>query len=323
MASILTSTPQEAGPERFLTDALHGLRQPRKSLPCKYFYDIEGSKLFDQICALPEYYPTRTELGILRAHALDMADSLGPETLLVEYGSGSSVKTRLLLDRMLRPSAYVPVDISREHLFETALALRLDYPGLAVLPVCADFSAPFALPHSPRPLSRRAVYFPGSTIGNFSEAGAIALMSGVARRVGPGGAFLVGVDLVKDRRVLERAYDDAAGITAAFNLNLLARLNRELDADFDLRRFAHRALWVEAEGRIEMHLVSRAEQIVRLGGVEIHFARGESICTEHSHKYTLPGFAHLARRAGLTVRRVWTDRAQLFSVQYLEVPARR
>jgi len=323
MAAVLTSAPPDPGRERFLAEAVHGLSQTRKSLPCKYFYDAEGSKLFDQICLLPEYYPTRTELGILRAHAADMAACLGPETLLVEYGSGSSVKTRLLLDRLARPSAYVPVDISREHLLETALALRLDYPCLPVLPVCADFSAPFALPRSPRPEARRAVYFPGSTIGNFSEAGAIALMAGVARLVGLGGAFLVGVDLKKDPRVLERAYDDAAGITAAFNLNLLARLNRELDADFDLRRFAHRAFWIEAEGRIEMHLVSRAKQVVHLGGIEIHFARSERICTEHSHKYTLSGFARLARRAGLAVRRVWTDHAQLFSVQYLEVAARR
>ena len=323
MAAILTRPPPDLERERFLADALHGLCQPQKSLPCKYFYDAEGSKLFDQICALPEYYPTRTELGILRAHAGDLAASLGAETLLVEYGSGSSLKTRLLLDRLVRPSAYVPVDISREHLFETALALRLDYPGLAVLPLYADFSAPFVLPPSPGPVARHAVYFPGSTIGNFSEAGAVALMGGVARLVGPGGAFLVGVDLKKDPRVLERAYDDAAGVTAAFNLNLLARMNRELDADFDLRRFAHRAFWVAAAGRIEMHLVSRVEQVVRLAGVEIHFARGESICTEHSHKYTLAGFARLARRAGLAVRRVWTDRAQLFSVQYLEVPARQ
>jgi dimethylhistidine N-methyltransferase len=324
MAAILTNALPDLEQQRFLADVLDGLRQPKKSLPCKYFYDAEGSKLFDQICMLPEYYPTRTELGILRAHAAEMAACLGPETLLVEYGSGSSVKTRLLLDRLVRPSAYVPVDISREHLLETALALRLDYPGLPVLPVYADFSAPFALPRSPRPAARRAVYFPGSTIGNFSEAGAIALMAGVAHQVGPGGGFLVGVDLEKDPRVLERAYDDDAGITAAFNLNLLARLNRELDADFDLRRFAHRALWIEAESRIEMHLVSRAKQVVHLGGVEIHFARGESICTEHSHKYSLPGFARLARRAGLAVRRVWTDRAQLFSVQYLEAqPATR
>ena len=277
-----------------------------------------GSKLFDQICGLPEYYPTRTELGILRAHAADMAHCLGPETLLVEYGSGSSVKTRLLLDRLARPAAYVPVDISREHMLETALALRLDYPQLEIAPVCADFTTPFALPRSRRPAARRAVYFPGSTIGNFPEAGAIALMAGVARLVGPGGAFLVGVDLVKGPRVLERAYDDAAGVTAAFNLNLLARMNRELDADFDLRRFRHRAVWVERVRRIEMHLVSEVEQVAHLDGVEIHFERGESICTEHSHKYTLDGFARLARRAGLAVRRVWTDPAERFSVQYLE-----
>jgi dimethylhistidine N-methyltransferase len=323
MAAILTRPPRDLERERFLADALHGLRQPSKSLPCKYFYDAEGSKLFDQICALPEYYPTRTELGILRAHAGDMAARLGPETLLIEYGSGSSVKTRLLLDRLARPSAYVPVDISREHLFETALTLRLDYPGLAVLPLCADFGASFALPRPPRPAARRAVYFPGSTIGNFSEAGAVALMHGVTRLVGSGGAFLVGVDLKKDPRVLERAYDDDAGVTAAFNLNLLARINHELDADFDLRRFRHRAVWTPAEGRVEMHLVSEIEQAVRIGAAEIHFARGESICTEHSHKYTLAGFARLARRAGLAVRHVWTDRAQLFSVQYLEVPPRR
>ena len=322
MAAFLTPALRDPERERFLRDALAGLRQPQKTLPCKYFYDAEGSKLFDQICTLPEYYPTRTELSILRAHAGEMAGCLGPETLLVEYGSGSSVKTRRLLDRLARPAAYVPVDISREHLFETALSLRLDYPGLEVLPVCADFTAPFTLPRPRLPAARSAIYFPGSTIGNFSQAGAIALMAGVARRVGRGGAFLVGVDLKKDPRVLERAYDDAAGVTAAFDLNLLARMNRELDADFDLRRFSHRARWVESVGRIEMHLVSDVEQVVHLDGVEIHFERGESICTEHSHKYTLAGFARLAGRAGLAVRRVWTDRAERFSVQYLEATSR-
>jgi len=317
VAAFLTRALRDPERERFLADALSGLRQPAKTLPCKYFYDAEGSKLFDQICTLPEYYPTRTELRILRAHAAEMAHALGPATLLIEYGSGSSVKTRRLLDRLVRPAAYVPVDISREHLLATALALRLDYPGLEILPVCADFTSPVTLPRVPA--KRRAVYFPGSTIGNFSEAGAIALMAGVAQLVGPGGAFLVGVDLKKDPRVLECAYDDAAGVTAAFNLNLLARMNRELDADFDLRRFSHRARWTEAASRIEMHLVSEVEQLVHLDGVEIPFARGEHICTEHSHKYTLDGFARLARRAGLAVKRVWTDRAQRFSVQYLEV----
>jgi dimethylhistidine N-methyltransferase len=320
MAALLSRAHPDLERERFLADALDGLRRPHKTLPCKYFYDAEGSKLFDQICGLPEYYPTRSELGILRAHAGELAACLGPETLLVEYGSGSSVKTRLLLDRLERPSAYVPVDVSREHLLATVLALRVDYPGLPVLPVCADFSAPFALPRLPRAPRRRAVFFPGSTIGNFSEAGAVALLAGIARLVGPGGALVVGADLVKDPRVLERAYDDAAGVTAAFNLNLLARMNRELGADFDLSRFRHRAVWAAGERRIEMHLVSQQEQVVRLGGAEIHFAPGESVCTEHSHKYTLPGFASLARRAGLAVRRVFTDRAQRFSVQYCEVP---
>jgi dimethylhistidine N-methyltransferase len=321
VAAFLNPAPRDAERERFLADVLAGLRQPSKTLPCKYFYDAEGSKLFDQICALPEYYPTRTELRILRAHAAEMANVLGPETLLIEYGSGSSVKTRRLLDRLVRPAAYVPIDVSREHLLETALALRVDYPELEVHPVCADFTAPLALPQPRRKPRRRAVYFPGSTIGNFSEAGAIALMAGVARLVGPGGAFLVGADLKKDPRVLERAYDDAAGVTAAFDLNLLARMNRELDADFDLRRFSHRARWNDEASRIEMQLVSDIAQVVHLDGVEIHFERGETICTEHSHKYTLAGFARLARRAGLAVRRVWTDPAQRFSVQYLETRA--
>jgi dimethylhistidine N-methyltransferase len=320
MAALLTGrrADVDAERERFLEDALAGLGSRPKTLPCKYFYDAEGSKLFEQICGLDEYYPTRTELSILRAHAGEMAACVGAGALLVEYGSGSSTKTRLLLDRLERPAGYVPIDVSREHLHETALALRVDYPALEVLPLCADFTAPVRLPRTRRTPRRRAVYFPGSTIGNFAAEDAIALMAGVARLVGRRGAFLVGVDLRKDPRVLERAYDDAAGVTAAFNRNLLARMNRELGANFDLSRFAHRAVWEAGAGRIEMHLVSEVAQVVRVGGVPIRFARGESLCTEHSHKYTLPGFAALARRAGLAVRRVWTDRAGLFSVQYLE-----
>jgi dimethylhistidine N-methyltransferase len=316
VAAFLNAGLRDPERERFLADALSGLRQRPKTLPCKYLYDAEGSKLFEKICALPEYYPTRTELRILRTHAGEMARCLGEDVLLIEYGSGSSVKTRRLLDRLARPAAYVPVDISREHLFETALALRLDYPELEILPVCADFTKPIVLPRVAA--ARRAVYFPGSTIGNFSESSAVALMAGVARLVGPGGGFLVGVDLKKDPRVLERAYDDDAGVTAAFDLNLLARMNRELDADFDLSRFTHRARWNEEASRIEMHLVSDADQVAHLDGAEIRFARGESICTEHSHKYTQDGFAAMARRAGLVVKRVWTDRARRFSVQYLE-----
>jgi dimethylhistidine N-methyltransferase len=318
VAAILSDRTHDAERDAFLDDALRGLRQEQKTLPCKYFYDAQGSKLFDQICQLEEYYPTRTELKILRAHAAEMAQCLGPETLLIEYGSGSSVKTRLLLDHLERPTAYVPVDVSRDHLFETALALRLDYPELAVFPLCADFAASFRVPTPARSVARWAVYFPGSTIGNFSAAAAVELMKGVARRVGPGGGFLVGVDLKKDLRVLERAYDDAEGVTAAFNLNLLVRMNQELDADFDLRQFAHRAVWNEVAGRIEMHLVSAVAQEVQLGGETVRFAAGESICTEHSHKYSVEGFARLAERAGLVVREVWTDPRRFFSVQYLE-----
>jgi dimethylhistidine N-methyltransferase len=318
VAAILSTYTRDAARDTFLADAVRGLRREHKTLPCKYFYDAAGSKLFDQICQLEEYYPTRTELEILEAHAAEMAQWLGPETLLIEYGSGSSVKTRLLLDQLERPAAYVPVDISRDHLFKTAHELRLDYPELAVLPLCADFAASFRVPEPPRSVARWAVYFPGSTIGNFSETAAVELMRGVAQRVGSGGGFLVGVDLKKDLRVLQRAYDDAEGVTAAFNLNLLVRMNQELDADFDLRQFEHRAVWNEAAGRIEMHLVSEVAQEVHLGDETVRFAAGESICTEHSHKYSVEGFRRLAQRAGLVVRQVWTDPRHFFSVQYLE-----
>ena len=302
--------------ERFLADVLDGLTRPRKTLPCKYFYDERGSELFDRICELPEYYPTRTELEILRRHAGAMAAALGTRCLLVEYGSGSSTKTRLLLERLVRPAAYVPVDISREHLLRSAAALSALHPGLRVIPVCADFTQPFALPRVPGTL-RRAGYFPGSTIGNFAAAEARKFLAQVAEQCGPGGALLIGVDLVKPRAILEPAYDDAAGVTAEFNRNLLRRINRELGADFDCEGFDHRALWNAAEGRVEMHLVSARDQSVRLGGRRISFARGESIHTESSHKYELADFAVLARSAGFEVEHVWTDDARLFSVQLL------
>jgi dimethylhistidine N-methyltransferase len=305
--------------ERLLADAVAGLLAPRKWLPCKYFYDERGSELFERICGLDEYYPTRTELGILRARASAMATTLGPECLLIEYGSGSSVKTRLLLDRLEAPAAYVPVDISREHLLRAASALSARHPDLPVLPVCADFTRPFELPPLPRAPRRRAAYFPGSTIGNFAPAEARKFLTQVAELCGPGGALLIGVDLKKPREVLVRAYDDALGVTAEFNLNLLRRLNAELGADFALDAFAHRALWNEVEGRIEMHLVSRRRQEVRLGGHRLRFAAGETIHTESSYKYDLPGFAALARSAGFEVERVWIDGAALFSVQALRV----
>jgi dimethylhistidine N-methyltransferase len=304
--------------ERFLADVLDGLAASPKTLPCKYFYDARGSALFDRICALPEYYPTRTELAILHRHAGAMAAAIGPRAILVEYGSGSSTKTRLLLDQLAKPAAYVPVDISREHLLASAEALAAHYPGLRVIPVCADFTAPFALPEVPG-AERVVGYFPGSTIGNFGPAEARKFLADVAEQCGPGGALLIGVDLQKPRAVLEPAYDDARGVTAEFNRNLLRRANRELGADFDLAAFDHRAFWNAACGRVEMHLVSRRDQVVRVGGRAIPFAKGETIHTENSHKYELAGFAAIAAAAGFEVERVWTDDARLFSVQLLRV----
>lgn len=300
-------------------EILEGLRAPRKTLPCKYFYDARGSQLFEQICDLPEYYLTRTELAIMETHAADMAAALGPRILLVEPGSGSSVKTRLLLDKLSEPRAYVPVDISREHLVHAADRLNRRYPALEVLPVCADFSQPFALPAPHRAAARTVIYFPGSTIGNFEPATAVQLLEWLRRLAGRDGGLLIGVDLQKDPAILERAYNDAAGVTAAFNLNLLRRLNSELDSDFDLSRFRHRAVYNRAEGRIEMHLVSLNNQAVTIADETIRFRADEIVVTEYSYKHTLPGFAALAVQAGWSVQKVWTDDRRWFSVQYLTV----
>lgn len=309
-----TSPPPaaQASRETFLNDVVAGLSRPAKTLPCKYFYDRRGSELFDRICELDEYYHTRCELEILRAYADDMVRLFGPDPTLIEYGSGSSLKTRLLLDRM-RGGSYVPVDISREHLLRAAGRIARDYPHLDVLPIVADFTRPFALPAH---LGRRVVYFSGSTISNFSPAESARLLAQIAHQIGPGGGLLIGVDLKKDRSVLEPAYDDSEGVTAAFNLNLLERINRELGSDFDLDQFRHRALWNEGEGRIEMYLVSQRTQTVHLAGQRFRLREGEAICTEHSYKFTPEELAELAAQAGLAVRKVWTDERGLFSVQY-------
>jgi dimethylhistidine N-methyltransferase len=301
----------------FLRDVLAGLSRPDKHLPCKYFYDKRGSELFDQICDLPEYYPTRCELAILERHGADIAALLGNDCTLIEYGTGSGRKTRLLLDRLEGWPAYIPVDISRDCLYRTAKELAHDYPHVNVTPLCADFTRPFALPRTGEiEKGRRTVYFSGSTIGNFLPPEATRLLRHIATLVGPGGGLLIGVDLKKSRSILEPAYDDARGVTAAFNLNLLARINRELGADFVLQHFRHRAIWNEPDGRIEMHLVSQKAQVVRLAGQRFSLEEGESICTEYSHKYSLEDFRDLASAAGLHVREVWTDAEGLFSVQY-------
>lgn len=304
--------------DRMLEEALEGLCETPKTLPCKYFYDEVGSALFDRICELEEYYPTRTESGIMRDNIDEIARALGPNVLLVEYGSGSCVKTRLLLDNLEVPAAYIPIDISGEHLLRSAGTLEEDYPAVEILPVVADYSWPLELPSARRAARRRVVYFPGSTIGNFHPPDAARFLAGIRRLVGDRGGLLIGVDLRKDSVVIERAYNDSEGVTAAFNLNILARLNRECGADFDLGAFRHRAVYNQALGRVEMHLFSGARQIVRLGPVAIPFAEGESILTECSYKYSPEQFAEVARLAGFEQERVWTDPRRWFSVQYLK-----
>ncbi|MEM6989464.1 MAG: ergothioneine biosynthesis protein EgtB [Myxococcota bacterium] len=313
----LTDFEPEAG--SFMADVLRGLSKPRKSMPTQYLYDELGSQLFDEICELEEYYPTRTELSIMGARVGEMADAIGPDALVIEYGSGSSIKTRLLLESLHEPVAYVPVDISREHLMRSARTLAERFEGLEVLPVCADFTVPFDVPEPSRQPSRRIVYFPGSTIGNFEPEDAVTLLRTMAEEAGPGGGLLIGVDLRKDAAVLEAAYDDSKGVTAAFNLNLLTRANRELGADFDVAKFRHRAPYDREAGRVEMLLVSEAEQEVTIRGRRFRFEAGEEIHTEYSHKYTVEGFAALAAQAGFRSVHAWTDENALFSVHYFEL----
>ena len=304
----------------FRSAVLQGLGSTPKTLPSKFFYDAEGSRLFDRICELPEYYPTRTECALLQARALVGAALVGPHAGLVEFGSGAGVKVRLLLAALRYPAAYVPVDISRGHLLAAAASLAADFPDLRIAPVCADYTNQFALPHLPGSHPRRlAGFFPGSTIGNFTLSEAADFLRRAGRLLGRGSMMIVGVDLLKDRAVLEAAYDDAAGVTAAFNLNLLTRINRELGAKFDLGTFAHEARWNAGESRVEMHLVSRVAQSVQVGGDRISFAADESIHTENSYKYSLAGFADLARSAGYDPVAGWTDPAGLFSVHVLKM----
>ena len=310
-------TPNLSNQLEFMREALAGLRSTPKTLPCKYFYDERGSSLFDAICELDEYYPTRTELAIMQAHAAEMATHIQPGDVLVELGSGSSIKTRLLLDVLPFLGAYVPVDISREHLEMTAERLRFSYPDLIVAPLAADYTELFALPVAPEPGRHAIAYFPGSTIGNFAPEEAVQFLTRIRSLCGSGSRLLIGIDLRKDEAVLNAAYNDARGVTAEFNRNLLTRINRELGADFNLDCFAHRAFFNEAESRIEMHLVSLGEQDVHLGGETIHFASGETIWTESSYKHTPTAFRELSTRAGYKTEAVWSDAQGLFSVQML------
>jgi len=315
-SSVLTLP--EAASTPIGTEVYRGLTDTPKHLSPWLFYDERGSQLFEQICAEPEYYITRTETAILAEHAQQIASAIGEDTLLVELGSGASTKTRLLLDQLPGLAAYVPVDISRSHLLAAARRVAEAYPQLDVQPVCADFTQPFSVPNIRREGTRVVVFFPGSTIGNFDAPAAMELLWTMRDTAGPDGALLIGYDLVKEPGVLERAYNDAAGVTAAFNLNVLARLNRELGADFDLAEFRHEAVWVPGVSRMEMHLVSLREQEVTVAGESVAFADGEHLVTEHCHKYTPEAFARLAGAAGWQVRDTWTDRQGYFNVQYLQ-----
>lgn len=307
----------EPSKSRFRAEILRGLRKSQKELPSKYLYDEQGSQWFDRITQLEEYYPTRTETTIMENSIHEMVDIIGPNALLIEYGSGSSVKTRTLLDHLNNPAGYVPIDISREHLMASAEQIRSEYPGLEVLPVCADYTLSFDIPESSTPPAKRVVYFPGSTIGNFDPVPAQHFMEEIATVCGPGGALMIGVDLKKVPVVLHNAYNDHEGVTAAFNLNLLERINRELDGDFQIEHFKHYAFYNPLKGRIEMHIISLKEQIVHIDGVSVPFENGESIWTESSYKYNLKEFAELAETAGFEVDHVWTDDREWFSVQYL------
>lgn len=303
----------------FRMAVLEGLSRRQKAIPSRYFYDERGSALFDQICALDEYYPTRTEVAILKTCCGEIGRMLPSETAVIEMGSGSSHKVRPLLDALKTPSAYVPVDISREHLIASARALARQYPQLAVIPVWSDFAQSVAMPDLPA--TSRLIFFPGSTIGNFTPEAAAALLAGWSRHIGLGGHLIIGVDLKKDPERLQAAYDDSAGVTAAFNLNLLARVNRELGATFDLGAFTHRAVYDAVKGRVEMHLVSSTDQRVRVDDRAFSFAAGETIHTENSYKYSIAEFQDLARAAGYHPLAVFTDSATLFSVHVLQVRA--
>ncbi|MGO8699476.1 MAG: L-histidine N(alpha)-methyltransferase [Limisphaerales bacterium] len=319
--AILCSPPMDrpCSCEGFLSEAVAGLSQPQKTLPCKFLYDEEGSKLFNEICELEEYYPTRTENQILRDNIYEIASLIGSECRLVEFGSGTSSKTRHLLTHLPSVSGYIPIDISGPQLLESSVQLASEFPDLEICPLEADYSAISEIPRTKRKPRRTVAFFPGSTIGNFDPAAAVAFMRNIALLCGRDGGLLIGVDRKKQRRILEPAYNDRKGVTARFNLGILARANRELGADFNLSAFRHRAPYNETHGRIEMHLVNKRAQTVQLDSHGFSFEEGEYITTEHSYKYTLPGFAGLALRAGFEPVKNWEDRNHLFSVLFLRV----
>jgi dimethylhistidine N-methyltransferase len=308
------SEPESPSP--FLHDVWNGLARPQKQLNSKYFYDAKGAALFDEICRLPEYYLTRTEITLLKDLAPELADCLAPDTALVEYGCGSCLKTRILLDRVPSISEYVPIDICGDSLARTSAMLASEYPLLRIRALTGDFMQPISLPEELRSKALLG-FFPGSTIGNLTDNEAVAFLARARDTLGPAGKLSIGIDLVKDPGTLTAAYDDSAGITAAFNKNVLARINAELGGNFDLDGFVHRAIWNMRDHRVEMHLVSRVDQTVRLGSRTFEFREGETIHTENCHKYTVSRFATLAERAGWSVEKVWQSEAREFAILLL------
>ena len=306
-----------------LGDVLDGLSRTPKRLPSKYFYDRRGSELFEAITRQPEYYPTRIELGLLERYGQEIAEIVGPRAHLVEYGSGSGRKTRLLLDALEDPVAYTPIEISRAALLASSERLDREFAGIEVLPVCADFTQPVPLPKPSRLADHAFVFFPGSTLGNFVRDEAVRLLRAMYETMGNNGGALVGIDLQKDPAVIEAAYNDAAGVTAEFTLNMLARLNRDTGSDFDLDGFEHRARYVAEAGRIETCLVSRREQDVHVDGRVFHFAAGEAMGVEYSHKYTDAGLEAMAAEAGLRVVAGWNDERDWFGLRLLQRRLRR
>ena len=305
--------------EDFLVEVLRGLKKTPKELPTKYLYDEHGSALYERICTLDEYYLPRLEVEIMERNIDEMVHLLGDRISLIEYGCGSCTKTRILLDNLPDLTAYIPIDISKEQLSNVSNELNLDYPELEILPVCTDFTGDFQLPIPEKYHKQKVVYFPGSSIGNFEPESARRLLARIAVVCETEGALLIGIDLAKDPEVLHYAYNDRQGITAAFNLNLLERINHELGGDFHPEQFEHRAFYNPDQGRVEMHLISLRDQTIHLNNTKISFERGESIWTESSYKYELSDFTRIANDAGFQVRRVWCDEQQWFSVLYLVV----
>ncbi len=310
-----TKTLELKEPE-IMYEVLEGLKKPQKQLPSKLFYDEKGSMLFDEICELKEYYPTRTEMKIMRDNINEIGSLLGEGTLLVELGSGSSIKIRLLLDHIPGLAGYVPVDISGEHLMSSSELLKKDYPGLDIYPLAVDYTRPFSIPEAKKPYDHVAVYYPGSTIGNFIPEYAEEFLRRISKLCGKNGGLVIGVDLKKSKHILEPAYNDSLGVTAEFNLNILQRINNETGSNFDLSKFRHNAFYNKDEGRIEMHLKSIEEQSVKMDGSIINFEKGEDIITEYSYKYTPEEFKELVTDF-FDVRKIWMDEERLFSIQYL------